>query len=61
MAHVQPSTDRPALPAATVLAVECRHLGALLAQGLLLERDVDAALARMRAALLTAIGKGDQP
>ncbi|TDT88075.1 hypothetical protein DFO45_4864 [Azorhizobium sp. AG788] len=61
MARVQPTPERPALPAATVLAVECRHLGALLAQGLLLERDVDAALARMRAALLVAIGKGDQP
>ncbi len=46
---------RPALPAATVLAVECRHLSALHGQGLLLVRDVDAALARMRAALVAEI------
>ncbi|WP_029006436.1 hypothetical protein [Azorhizobium doebereinerae] len=49
---------RPALPAATVLAVECRHLAALHGQGLLLVRDVDAALARVRAALLAEIEQG---
>lgn len=47
------------MPAPAVLAAEQRHLLALLEQGLLLPRDVETSLARMRAALLAAIQSKD--
>ncbi len=43
------------LPPSVVLENECRHLRALLVDGVLLLRDIDASLERIRAALVAAI------
>lgn len=44
------------LPAPSVIEIEARHLNELLALRLLRERDLDAALARIRAAYVREIG-----
>lgn len=49
------------LPAPAVIDIEARHLNELLALRLLRERDLDAALARIRAAYVREILAGILP